>query len=316
MSEVRTTTLGISDSILGYIKKSESKYYQLSEQAASGYKVSTPSDDPEATESLLNIQATLNQLNGYIANMKSAQTDLNNLDDNLATVTDLITKATDLATEAANGTYSTTDMDNIKTQVDQVIKSVVDVANSKYDGSYLFSGAKASTQPYTVAADGSVTYNGTPSTGEYQKYVTISDGVTVSTNTTGDQVFGSYTASVTGPPAVPASGSGLLLTLGQLSEALGKHDQTAVSATLTGLSTALDNVSAIRTKFAAVSNRFEITDTSINSAITNLKSSQSDLQDVDLSKVLAELATQQTALQASYGIFSKVNGMSLLDYIQ
>lgn len=326
MSTTRITSLGTANSMLSYIMNSESRYYELSEQASSGYKVTKPSDDPEAAKSILNINSQLNQLQGYLDNMTSAQTELDNLDSTLSSVTTLITKASDLASEAANGTYSDTDMDNIKTQIDQIIKSVTDLANTQYDGTYIFSGTRTATKTYTTTTDAggnitAITYNGTPSTGNYQRYVTVSDGVSFAINTTGDQIFGSYTATDdNGTPSdltddTPASGSGLLFTLGKLSEALGNHNKTEVSARLDELTTNLDTVSATRTKFASVSNRFQLTQDSIDSTVTSLKSYRSDLQDADLSDVLSNLAIQQTALEASYGAFSKTSSMSLLNYL-
>lgn len=314
MSTIRVTNLGTSESMLGYITTSSSKYNKLAEEASSNYKVTKPSDDPEATGSLLDINTQLEKLSGYLSNIKSSQTELSSLDSNLSSVTDLIQSATDLATEAANGTYSNTDMDNIKKQVDQIVNGLIDLANTQYDGKYLYSGAATSTKAYTTTTDVSgnitaITYNGTPSTSDYQRTVTISDGVTVTTNTTGDQVFGSYDS------ADPTKTKGLFGTLMTLSTALGAHDKTTTNSCLTGLSTALDNTSATRTTFASLSNRFDLTSSSINTTVTNLTAHQSDLQDADLSQVLADLSTQQTALQASYNVFSTVSKMSLLNYM-
>ncbi|MDD3437257.1 MAG: flagellar hook-associated protein FlgL [Candidatus Gastranaerophilales bacterium] len=322
----RTTTLGTSNSLLNYMRSSTSKYNELSLQASSGYKVTTLSDDPSSTRTLVSISSQLKELNTYLDNMTSAQTELDTLDSTLSSVTDLIQKATDLATQAANGTYSDEDLANIKTQVDEIIKSVVDLANTKYDGKYIFSGTATSTQAYEITYDTdgnieSILYNGTLPASDYERYVTISEGVSVSINANGQSVFGTYTATDdNGTPIDPsddvaATGSGLLYTLGVLSESLASGDQTAVSSCLTGLGTALDNVSATRTKFAAVSNKFELTQDVINTTITTLKTYQSDLRDTDLSEVMSDLAVQQTALQATYKVFSQVSSLSLLDFM-
>lgn len=313
MSPTRITTLGNSNAMLGYIMGTESDYYKLSEQASSGYKVSKPSDDPSAAKSILGINSKLDELKSYLNSMTTAQTELDTLDDTLSSLTDLIDKATDLATEASNGTYSNSDMDNIKTQVDQIIQSVLDLSNTEYDGKYIFSGNATLAQTYSVTKDTNgniteITYEGTPSTSDYKRYVTISDGVSVSINTTGNAVFGSYSSS-------GGTSTGLFDTLVDLSNALGNHDQTAVSATLDGLNTSLNTVSAVRTKFASVSNRFEITENSINNTINNITSYKSDLENADLSEVLTELTMKQTALEATYNVFSSVNSMSLLNYI-
>lgn len=319
----RVTMLGTSQSMLNYILSGESKYYDLSEQSASGLKVSEPSDDPFATKSILDTSAQMSKLNNYLDNMSISQNELNVFDDTMSSLTNLIEKATDLTTQAPNGTYSNENMDYIKIQIDTIIQSVVDLANTKYNGNYIFSGTAAATKTYvTDPATGNITYQGTPSTGSYQRYTTISDGVSVAINTTGEQVFGSYQAfddnGTQSDPSddTPEVAVGLLGTLAQISRALGDHDQAAVSARLDGLNDALDTVSATRTKFASISNRFQITEDSINATVTQLKAYKSDLQNADLSEVLSSLTAQQTSLQATYAITSKLmGGSSLLDYL-
>lgn len=355
---MRITTLGTSTTMLNYILGAESKYYDLSQEAASGLKVEKPSDDPSAAKSLINIKAQLSQLNGYRENMSTTQNELNVLDDSLASLTDLVNKSTSLATEAASGTYSDKNMDNIKVQVDQIIQSVVDVANTQYNGTYIFSGTAVGTKPYTVATDANgditgITYNGIDSDGDYERYATISSGVNVTINTTGDQVFGSYsqTAPVTNPTqptdvagttittatdadgnlvttavtteisggnttVTTGTGYGILGTLVGLSKSLGSHTQPSVGKALDGLNSALDVASVTRTKFASVSNKFEITQNSINTTVTQLTAYKSDLEDADLAQVLSDLTAQKTALNATYSVASGLLAKtSLLDYM-
>lgn len=355
---MRITTLGTSTTMLNYILGAESKYYDLSQEAASGLKVEKPSDDPSAAKSLINIKAQLSQLNGYMENMSTTQNELNVLDDSLASLTDLVNKSTSLATEAASGTYSDKNMDNIKVQVDQIIQSVVDIGNTQYNGTYIFSGTAVSTKPYTVATDANgditgITYNGIDSNSDYERYATISNGVNVTINTTGDKVFGSYSqaAPVTNPTqptdvagttistatdadgnlvtttvttvisggnttVTTGTGYGVIGTLVGLSKSLGSHTQPSVAKTLDGLNMALDVASVTRTKFASVSNKFEITQNSINTTVTQLKAYKSDLEDADLAQVLSDLTAQKTALNATYSVTSGLLAKtSLLDYM-
>lgn len=355
---MRITTLGTSDTMLNYILNTESRYYDLSQEAASGLKVEKPSDDPAATKSLVNVKTQLSQLKDYLTNMSTSQNELNVFDDSMASLTDLVNSATGLTTEAASGTYSNTDMNNIKIQVDQIIDSVADIANTQYNGTYIFAGTAVGTKTYTVAKDATtgkitgITYNGTPSTGDYKRFTTISDGVNVAINTTGDQVFGSYSeASATNPSvagdtegvtlstAVDANGRlvtttvtttisggnttvttgtgyGLMGTLVGLSNSLGGHNQAAAGKCLDGLSTALDTTSVARTKFASVANKFQITKNSIDTTVTQLTAYKSDLQNADLAQVLSDLTAQKTALDATYSVTSSLlAGHSLLDYM-
>jgi len=322
--DIRTTTLNTAQSMTNYISKGESRYYELAQQASSGIKIAKPSDDPSASKQILDINSTLSGLNSYLDNMKTAQTELNTLDDTLSSVTDLIQKASDLATQAANGTYSQDDLDNIKTQIDEILNSVIDLSNTDYNGKYIFSGTATSTLTYTTDVDGNIVYNGTDtSTNAYKRYVTISDGVSVAINAKGDNIFGSYTEAIPDDPGTvgidetaPATGTGIIGTLKLLSNALAAGDIDEISASLNSLDNSLNTVSATRTTFASVSNKFELTESTIDAAITNLKSRKSDLQDADLTEVLTDLSTQKLALEASYSVTSQMlSKVSLLDYL-
>lgn len=314
---IRTTTLGTQNSMMNYISSGQSRYYELSEQAASGKKLTKPSDDPSAAKNVINTNTKLNQLSNYTENMKLAQNELDVVDDTLSSLTNSLQNGIDLSTQAANGSYSQKDLNNVKIQIDQIIQNIVDLANTQYNGNYIFSGASTSTQTYTLTKDAAgnitdITYNGTPSTGEYQRNVTISDGISVTMNTTGDQVFGDYHSL----PA-PGSGTGLIGHLMTVSSALSTGNQATISTTLDNLASDLDTVTVARTKFAAVTQRFEITQSSIDTSTTQLKSYRSDLEDADLAQVLTDLSAQELSLQATQQVTTKLlNGTSLLDYMR
>lgn len=309
--DVRTTNLGTTTTMLNYIMGTESKYYQLAQQASTGKKLSEPSEDPTATKSVLNIRAKLEQLNGYQTNMSYAQNELDVLDGNFSSITKAIQSANDLAMQAGNGTYTQNDLDAIKVQIDQILSGVIDLANTQYNGNYIFSGTATSTQTYTTdAVTGSIVYNGTPSTDPYQRYVQIADGISVAVNISGDQVFGSYDGTT-------ATGTGLIGTLKELSNALAAGNATQIRASLDGFQNALDDVSVVRTRFAAVSNRFAMTGDSNETAITQLTASKSGLEDADISEVMTNLATQKLALQATMSVTSDMlSRNSLLDYLR
>lgn len=359
---MRVTTLQTSNIMMDYVTSAQSKYYELAEEASSGKKVTEPSDDPVATKSIITTNTKLSELNDYLKNMKTAQSELNNLDSTLNSVTNSIQNASDYATQAANGTYKSSDLATIKLQIDSIMESVVNSANTQFDGKYIFSGTATSAETYTITHDASgnitgATYNGT-ATNEYQRYVTISDGVSVPVNARGNSVFGSYTstsATNTTPYAagdtagintttaidgngntvtttvittinssmtsttrqtITETGQGLLYSLGTLSTGLANNNQTVISSCINSLDTDLNTVTATRTKMAAVSNKFDITTSSINQTITNLKSFKSNLEDADLAQVLTELTTAKSAMEATYSVTSQLlASKSLLDYL-
>lgn len=197
-----------------------------------------------------------------------------------------------------------------------------------------------------------ITYHGTTSN-NYERQTTISEGVTVPTNVKGNDVFGSYlytsaTAMATGTEVfgttktsttdtngqvttvtktVINNGNGTVTTntttatglfgdLMTLSTALGANDTTTINSCINGLSTDLGTVTSNNTKLAAVSNRLEMTDGTLDETVTNLKSYRSELQDADLTEVLTDLATQENALKATYSVTSQLlSKTTLLDYL-
>ena len=352
---IRSTTLGTNNTMLNYLSNTETKYYDLLEQSASGLKVAKPSDNPTSTRSILNINTKLTQLDSYKENMSTTQTELDTLDSSLSSVTGLIQDSSDLVTQAANGTYNQNDLNNIKTQIDSILASVKDLANTQYNGQYIFSGTATSTPAYATDASGNISYQGADTSGnDYKRYVTISDGVSVAINAPGDKVFGSYSTTTAAPtPTVPGdvagtttttatdangietttsvtvvlnsngtttrttnTGTGIIGTLQLLSNALGSGNKADIKGSLDKLDSCLDTTSATRTKFASVSNRFEMTQNSIDTTTTNLKSQKSSLEDIDLTQVLTDLAAQKSALQATMSVTSNLlSGKSLLDYM-
>lgn len=306
---IRPTTQETNRSMLNYIFNNQNRYNESTEQVSTGQKLNKPSDNPTDASTVLNINKKLSQLNGYIDNMDTAQNELNVLDNSMATLTSSLQKANDLAIEATNETNSATVRSNIKQQIDQIIKNVVAVGNTNYNGTYIFAGTNVGTVPFQELPTGGVAYTGTPQTGDYQRYIQISDGVTTAINAPGDQVLGSYDAATN-------TGSGILKTLYDLSNALGADDTAGIRATTTQLQTEVDNTSSIRTTFASITSRFEITQSSIDITKSQLTSYRSDLQDIDISEAVTNLKLAEVALQATMQVASMtMSASSLLNYM-
>lgn len=355
MSAIRTTTLGSANSMLGLISESSSRYNELALEASSGLRVDEPSDDPVATQSIINTNTQLSKLNSYVSNMSTSQSEINIVDGAISSLTNSVQKAIDLATQTANGIYSATDLASSKDQIDSIISTSISVANTQFNGTYVFSGTATATQAYSMVKDAtgaitSITYNGN----QGERYTQISEGVSPSINQPGDSIFGSYSKTAvtagfvagdvngtTTSTSVDANGntvttsitklvsadglsttttteakSGLLGNLVALSNALGSSDSQAINSNINNLNTDLDTIISARSNYASTSNTFTMTTNSVKANILTLKSYKSDLQDADVTQVYTDLATQKTALEATMQIASQVyQKVNLLDYL-
>ena len=131
---------------------------KLNQQISSGLKVSTPADDPAAAVRALDLNATIAKTTQYQSNIATARGRLNIEESALSTSAIILDRAKELTVQAKNATLSNSDRLTIKTEVDQLIEQLADVANTKNaNGEFIFSGDLS-----TVSA-----FAKHPTTGEY-----------------------------------------------------------------------------------------------------------------------------------------------------
>lgn len=304
---LRVTTTATSDSLLNYIWANQAGYNSISEQIATEKKINKPSDNPTDAISLLNVNKQISQQNAYLDNMGLASNQLSVMDSSFSSMVSDLQRTHDLAVTASNGTTSAESLKSIKSEVDQIIKNMVDVGNTQYNGSFIFSGTATSTTPFTQAANGTITYSGN----QGQNSVEISDGVKTSINISGDKLLGTYDATT-------KTGTGIMGVLNDFSNALATvpTDYNVIRNQLDRIQTCINDTSNTRTNFASITQRFTMTKNSVNSNILQLKSYQSELDDVDVSQAATNLAQQKYALEATMAVATQaLQQTSLLNYL-
>jgi flagellar hook-associated protein 3 FlgL len=122
-----------------------------------------------------------------------ASAELSAFDDVLDLANGYLSTAWDKAIQANNQTYGEGSLKALKVEIDEITKTMVDLANTQYNDNYIFSGANTKTLTYTINEKGEIIYNGTPQDNpNYVRQTEVADGVFETINTTGDKVFGWY----------------------------------------------------------------------------------------------------------------------------
>ena len=190
----RISTSGKYSQLVADMQKQLNNYNKLTKQLASGSKITNITDDPIAAVNILNTNRQLGQIDTFSQNVEIAQKELSALDDLMDLANGYLSNAWDKAVQANNQTYSETSLKALKVEIDELTKTMVDLANTEYDNNYIFSGANTKTIPYTIDENGDITYHGTPHDNpDYIRQTEVADGVFEVINTTGDKVFGYYT---------------------------------------------------------------------------------------------------------------------------
>lgn len=120
---------------------------KLQEQLADGKALHRPSDDPVKTVRDLTFKTSQALNEQYTQNLKDAQSWMENTDGVMSDLSSVMIKMKELVV-SADDTKSTTDLNTIGTQIDELINQVVQLGNTKVGNRYLFAGQNDSTQPF------------------------------------------------------------------------------------------------------------------------------------------------------------------------
>ena len=194
-----------------------------------------------------------------------------------------------LATQAANGTESASDLQALGTQVNQELESLVQDANSQFEGSYLFSGTKTDTAPIAVTRDAqgniqNITYQGSDTDVTYP----ISQGRTSPVSATAQAAYMNVLT------AVKQLRDDLNNTQGLSSQ----DQQTAISNDLNAVKTAQSSFLTQTAEVGAYQSQLTSLSSQMQTSLTNAQTILSNLQDADMAQISVDLQSAQTAYQA------------------
>jgi flagellar hook-associated protein 3 FlgL len=154
-------------------------------QASTGKRILQPSDDPVGASRAIDLRAE----QALVARWRGAAADgqpyLDAANSALSSAQDLMGQIRTLAVQGLSGTMADHDRAGLADQIESLKASLLDVANTSFDGKHLFGGTVSATKPFTQGADGRVTYRGN---GELQSVI-LGLGVEVPINVPGSDVF-------------------------------------------------------------------------------------------------------------------------------
>ncbi|HPX89280.1 MAG TPA: flagellar hook-associated protein FlgL [Methylophilaceae bacterium] len=293
----------------GFAKLSDlqSNQAKLQQQIATGRRILSPSDDPIASARALEVSHEKNVNNSFADTRKVAQLKLNTLEANLTSVTNLLVATQSSLVAAGNGALSNAERKIIGTELQGSLEALLGLANTKdAAGNFIYSGFKSDTASFTATPTGA-TYNGD----SQQQLLQVDPQRQMSVNVTGDSLF--------------MNGSNVFTTLKDIVTLLNTPITNAATQTAftNGLSTAIgnlqgtvDNVLNVRTAIGTKLNELDALDVAGTDRDLQYSQSLSDLQDLDYTAALTDLAKQQTIIEAAQKSFVTTTSLSLFDFMR
>lgn len=300
------------------------------EQISSGVKVANPGDS-NVSGTIAQVQESLKKIEGYRQRAVNAQSMLQAQDGVLGSTNEVLERAMELASQGANETLGTEQRLQISKEVLQLRDQLVSLANTTYQGKYLYGGAVDSTAPFTAAsyANSSSTESAqrwgytTADGSSLTKTVQITDDQSVTINSSGGGVFGDAISALerlgrslegfrTSPSTGAPDGSGTAYTL-----PADRTEQTAdIKSALDLISAArLQDILPERVAVASRLKRLETTVSVLDLSKSSAEEALSNMQSVDVAEAATQLSQAQTALQAALTVSSKLMRQSIMDYL-
>jgi flagellar hook-associated protein 3 FlgL len=178
---MRVTDKMTQNQVLSSIQKNRSELSQLQQQASTGKKLVTPSDDPNGVTKVLTSRTDLKNTEQFDKNINTAKLFLDSTESTLAQLSETLIRTKELAMQAASDTLGESQRSMIGSEIGQIFNSVLEMSNRRVGEKYLFGGFKTQTSPFNRNGE----YQGDD--GEIK--IQNEKGTFVPLNLTGDRVF-------------------------------------------------------------------------------------------------------------------------------
>jgi flagellar hook-associated protein 3 FlgL len=284
--------------LLAALNQTQLEVQQAELQISTGKSVNQPSDNPTAAALLVenNDQATFT--GGYLQSLSSVQGQFSSADSTLTSITSALQQALSLGVEAGGGTLSTADLTAIATQLQGIQSQLISLANTAYEGNYIFAGTATTTAPYVAASNSpdGVNYVGNTDVNE----VAIGSGYKIAVNVPGSQLFS-------------APGNDMFLAVNNLIQAV--QNNVGIPAAVNALSAASSYLSGQRVLYGNAMDQATAQTTSLNSQQLQLSQQENTLGAANLPTAATALSQAQTDSQAALAAIAKLSQDNLFNYL-
>lgn len=287
----------------------QSSLSQTQEQLSTGKQIVKPSDAPNKAALVTRLESELSRQTSYQDTLKSVNVRLTAEETALKNTSDVMYRIKELATQAANDTLSDQDRKSVSIELKTLRDQVLSLANSRdSNGNYLFSGSKASQPAFSQDAKGHVSYQGD----QARMQVNIGDSRRVNLNMPGSDV---YNRVVRDDGKGNKTGVDFFQSLDDLVNAVQSVDQVGIQRGLSEVDTLQNGISEGLGKVGADLSVVDLQTNVLDQVVLNLKSTRSDVEDLDYTAAITKMNKDQLALQAAQSSFAKISQLSLFTYL-
>lgn len=298
---MRVTNNMIIGNMLRNLNRGLQDMERYNHQLSTGKRIRYPSDDPGGTTRAMYYRSQLVEVDQYVGNIRHGLMWLDETDSALGKVGDVLSRARDLALQGANDVLTEQERKALAEEVNELLNHLVQLGNTSVGGRYIFGGQRTNKPPYETLPyyDGA---NPPQSQGDDAPIeIEIAPAVKLAINVTGKTLL-----------------DPMFETLIDLRDALkGEASARDIGGGLLGrLDEHINQLLQARAEVGARYNRLETTNERFGDLEVSLKSTLSDVEDLDVARAIMELKMQENVYRLALAATARIIQPTLMDFLR
>ncbi len=251
------------------------------EKLSSGYKINRAGDDAAGLAISEKMRAQITGLETAQKNAEDGVSLVQTAEGALTEVHSMLNRMVELATQSANGTYSSTNRQEMQKEI-KALRAEIDRIgkSSNFNGTSLFTGSSSITL-----------HVGETSKAHNQLKVTL--------NQMSSSQIGTHTTNATTFKKT--------LTTGKAVSNISVTTAAKAKEAIDIANNAIDQISSMRSDFGALQNRLEHTINNLSVQSENITAAESRIRDVDMAKEMMAYTKNNILVQASQAMLAQAN---------
>ena len=251
------------------------------EKLSSGYKINRAGDDAAGLAISEKMRAQITGLETATKNAQDGVSLVQTAEGALTEVHSMLNSMVELATQYANGTYSTTNRQEMQKEINALRAEIDRIGkSSNFNGTSLFTGSSSITL-----------HVGETSKPHNQLKVTL--------NQMSSSQIGTHTTNATTFKKT--------LTTGKAVSNISVTTAAKAKEAIDIANNAIDQISSMRSDFGALQNRLEHTINNLSVQSENITAAESRIRDVDMAKEMMAYTKNNILVQASQAMLAQAN---------
>ncbi len=298
------------DKAIAQMGKTKDRLGQVQLQLSTSKSILKPSDSPDKTTTITRLQSAITRQDSYVSTIKNTLNKLSLQETALKSSSNILVRMKELAIQSANDTMSPQNRKEIAIEVAGLRDQIRSLANTQDEnGAFIFSGSRVNTAAYGVNVEGQRPYQGDQNVG----YVPVGSQREIDTNRTGTQAFSRIIRS---DQQGNKESVGFFKVMDDFVSALMNNKPAEIQRSVGELDTAQHGMTESIANVGSGINVLESQQAVAEENILRMKTTLSDVKDVDYTEAITQMNKDMLALEAAQSSFSKISQLNLFDYIR